>query len=307
LQAILNAWALTLPGCVLMLFAWYDGWNNSFHKGYEQFAIGPLVSWLGILIFVASLFYVPMALTRQAVTGNWRAFWQWRVVWSLVRHSWGQTAACALLAFLLNLPLAALKVWPYFLSEATGQAEALPAPPAELSPADALALLNRHYWWAGLYCFGALAVLRLAWARAYAGAVRRAVRAGTLGEVDLAEPEWRALRDLGLFAAAPAIPHPRWFRLARWLSTRLGRLVCGSTVLLAWLGLVFQQYVAEFLRYTGWVGWLNQPLVQLPWFRHLPPALASQGAEIATAVPLLLFAALAWHRFRRPRRHPAPR
>src|SRR5438445_5225371 len=32
-QGIFNTWVLTLPGCALMLFSWYDGWNNSFNKG----------------------------------------------------------------------------------------------------------------------------------------------------------------------------------------------------------------------------------------------------------------------------------
>jgi len=31
-QGIFNTWVLTLPACVLMLFGWYDGWNNSFNK-----------------------------------------------------------------------------------------------------------------------------------------------------------------------------------------------------------------------------------------------------------------------------------
>jgi hypothetical protein len=26
--AIFNTWVLTLPGCILWLFAWYDGWNR---------------------------------------------------------------------------------------------------------------------------------------------------------------------------------------------------------------------------------------------------------------------------------------
>ena len=28
MQGILNVWLFTLPGCLLLWFAWYDGWNN---------------------------------------------------------------------------------------------------------------------------------------------------------------------------------------------------------------------------------------------------------------------------------------
>jgi len=52
-QSVFNTWLLTLPACVLMLFGWYDGWNNSFNKGYEQFLVAPGISWLGMMLFIA--------------------------------------------------------------------------------------------------------------------------------------------------------------------------------------------------------------------------------------------------------------
>src|SRR5437879_10635538 len=79
-QGIFNTWVLTLPACVLMLFGWYDGWNNSFNKGYEQFLVGPGISWLGIMLFIAAMLYSPMAQARQAFTGKWRSFYQFRLI-----------------------------------------------------------------------------------------------------------------------------------------------------------------------------------------------------------------------------------
>ncbi len=73
LAATLNTWALTLPGALLWLFSWYDGWNNSFHKGYEQAAVGPAMGLLGVGLFIAAMLYVPMAQARQASTGSWRS------------------------------------------------------------------------------------------------------------------------------------------------------------------------------------------------------------------------------------------
>src|ERR1051325_4581211 len=78
-QAMFNTWVLTLPSCALMLFGWYDGWNNSFNKGYEQFSVGPATSWFGIMLFAAAMLYVPMAQARQAITGEWRALYQLRL------------------------------------------------------------------------------------------------------------------------------------------------------------------------------------------------------------------------------------
>ena len=36
LQGFFNVALFTLPGCVLMSLGWYDGWQNSFNKGYES-------------------------------------------------------------------------------------------------------------------------------------------------------------------------------------------------------------------------------------------------------------------------------
>ena len=43
---------------------------------------------------------------------------------------------------------------------------------------------------------------------------------------------------------------------------------------------------------TAAVGWLNQPLVQLPWFRYIPPRLQNPGQEILLALVVFLMALL---------------
>ncbi|MFW6124765.1 MAG: hypothetical protein ACOC46_01345, partial [Pirellulales bacterium] len=95
--AIFNTWVLTLPACLLWLFAWHGGWNNSFHKGYEQWWVGPLTGWLGVGLFLLAMLYVPMAQARQAVTGEWRSFYHFRLVRTLIRR---RPAACVALAAL---------------------------------------------------------------------------------------------------------------------------------------------------------------------------------------------------------------
>ena len=68
-QGIFNVWVWTMPACVLWMFSWYAGWDNSFNKGYEQAWVGPTTGLLGVAMFIAAMFYVPMAQARQAVTG----------------------------------------------------------------------------------------------------------------------------------------------------------------------------------------------------------------------------------------------
>src|SRR2546429_8683233 len=87
---------------------WYDGWNNSFNKGYEQFSVGPGVSVLGILLFITAMLYVPMAQARQAVTGNWRCFYQFRLIRTLVRRRWFACFGLAALYALCSLPILVL-------------------------------------------------------------------------------------------------------------------------------------------------------------------------------------------------------
>ena len=37
-----------------------------------------------------------------------------------------------------------------------------------------------------------------------------------------------------------------------------------------WLTFVAQVFIANFFNYRGPRGWVNQPLIQLPWWREVP-------------------------------------
>lgn len=323
-QGLFNVLCLTLPGTVLWLLGWWGGWQNSFHKGYEDYLVGPLVSWVGILLFVGAMFYVPLASARQAVTRRWRAFWQARVVWLLVRRSWAGCAGVAVAAAVLNLGAMGFKTWPYFLPQARFEERvktlvrsgldreaalsraAVPEPGGvdwrEPTDDQARAILRRHYFLSGFYVFGALLILRSLTARVYAGAVARAVRDGALGEEDLGGDEWRVLHGLGLLERRPS-PR-RWLpiRLAAWAAGRVARLAAAATVFLGWFGFVGAVYVSEFLNHHPVVGWLNQPLVQIPWFRYVPARLESPAPEILLALVVLGGGAALGRLLRRGRR-----
>jgi len=277
-QTIFNTGVFTLPGCVLMLFSWYAGWHNSFNKGYEQAAVGLVLGLSGIALFIAAMYYVPMAQMRQASTGNWRAFYQFKTVWQLVRKKW---LACFLLAVAFtafSLPVTILKTLPAsFAKNDFGL--------GELPPTEALKFAKAYYFFAAFVFLAAYVALRMIAARIYASALLDSVQSGALTEDSLAENEWETLHRLGLLEVRPAPARHKLIRTAAWLGTRMGRAVTGVALFLVWFSFAAQIYVSEFfLKSPHGRGWLNQPLVQVPWFNYIPSAL-KEAAKAPEARP----------------------
>jgi hypothetical protein len=279
-QAIANTWVLTLPACALWLFAWYDGWNNSFNKGYEQAAIGPLLGVFGVMLFIAAMFYVPMAQMRHAATGEWRTFYQFRLVWALIRQRW---LGCTLLAALyaaMSVPVTILKTAPYFLYDSFATKHGFAVGLTNPDPQQLIQFLNGYYFWSALLVFPAFVLLRFVGARVYAGALLDAFQSDQLPASSLAQNEQEALEQLGLLHVRPK-PQGKFFvRAVAWFATRAGRVA--ATILLVWLWFVFvaQIFIGQFVNHHPLGGWLNQPVVQLPWFHYLPPTLKNSAGEM---------------------------
>ena len=279
----LNTWVVTAAPCALWMFAWYFGWNNSFHKGYELSGIGPLTGLAGVFLFIAVMFYLPLAQVRQAVTGEWRSFYELGFLRKLVRESW---VACLFLAIgyaLLFLPVTLLKTLPGFFSRMN---------PAllEATPFEVTSILNRYFFWSALLVFPVFVVLRLAAARIYASSLLRAVRRGSIAQSSLGSVERTALKGLDLLhteARVPSAMIPRLLREAGKAVVRTFVTVLTGVVWFSFFALVF---IGQFFTYQGSIGWLNQPLVQLPWFRYLPCTVRNVWGEVF--VSLLLVAAL---------------
>jgi hypothetical protein len=282
-QGIFNTWVFTLPAWVLMLFGWYDGWNNSFNKGYEQFLVGPAVSWLGIMLFIAAMLYVPMAQARQAVTGNWRSFYQFRLVWSLVRRRWLASFGLALLYVLGSIPIMVLSTVVMFLPNINSKW-------GDLTPAQTIQVLNSYYFWWALFVFPAFVLLRLVAARIYGTALFKAVQTGSVAQDALAEIEWHAMHRLDLLRVdPPRLRHPV-LRIAAWAGTRAGRVTFGFFTFLAWFIFVAQIYIAQFFNYRGGPVWLNQTLVHLPWYHHMPVGLKNPWVDFLAAAAVVFVA-----------------
>jgi hypothetical protein len=282
LRGIFTTWTLTLPAGVLWWFGWYDGWNNSFNKGYEQAPVGPLISVAGIFLFIAVMFYVPLAQARQAVTGEWRLFYGFRLIWSIVRLRWLACAGLALLYAVLALPLSVLKTVPMFFLHTHPEYADLAAPLV-------LKKLDGYFFWCGVVIFPAFVVLRLVATRIYASGVLQLAQSGRISGEALSAVEANALGRLGLMERkVPATSRPRLLRLIAWTGTRFGRTVSAIAIAFIWYGFTAQIYITEFLDYHGALGWLNQPLVQLPWFHYVPARLKNPGGEVFFAILLLL-------------------
>lgn len=263
LQAILTTWTLTLPGCVLWLFAWYDGWNNSFNKGYEQAAVGPLVFGLGMILFSLAMFYVPLAQARFASTGSWRSFYEFRLVWRLIRQEWLGCLLLAGLYALASLPLNIIKTIPQFFPQMRPEWELL-------SQEDAIGLLKVYFFWTMLLLLPIYLTLRMVAGRIYASGVVRALRRGTILEEELTENEWEPLQRLGLLESPEPARHHIIVRALAWMATRAGMMTSSLLIFGFWLAFVFLIMMSEFFQFHPFVGWMNQPFVHLPWFRYLP-------------------------------------
>lgn len=284
-QAIFSTWVVTAPACALWIFSWYDGWNNSFNKGYEQAAVGPATGIAGVLLFIVVMFYLPMAQARQAATGDWRAFFQFRFVWKLIRRRWLESLGLAMLIVGMSLPLTIMKTAPGFFTamkaekaaDQNGFRKMTGGQMEDMTPTEALRRLKSYYFWCGLYVLTAVVVTRWAAARVYAGAVLDCVQSGSIPPDALHEWEWKTLHRLNLLEVRP--PRERhWFvRTCAWIATRAGAITVGFAIALVWFGLVAQVYVSEFLLKTDHgQGWWNQPLVQLPHFNYIPSRLKSE-------------------------------
>jgi hypothetical protein len=270
-QVLFNTCLLTLPGCIFMQFSWRYGWDNSFNKGYEQAAIGPGTGLFGIFLVILAMMYVPMAVSRQSASGNWRDFYDFAVNLRLIRRKAFGCLWLALVYFAVVFPVNILKVVPSFLSQGTGEfAQAMSS-----DPVAALEFSQAYYLWCGLLVFPAYVVVRMAGARLYASALLVEVGHGSVMP-RLGAAEHEVLARLNLLTR---VERSNYFvvRAAKWTVSRSGTVAALGLALVVWFLFVFQTfYVSEFLNYHAEFGraWLNQPVVQLPYFKYIPAHLS---------------------------------
>jgi len=285
LSAAFNTCLLTLPACLFWWFGWYDGWNNSFNKGYEQAAVGPLISVFGIFWFIAAMFYVPLAQARQAVAGEWRSFYDFRLVWNIARLRWLSCVGLAMLYVVFAIPLTVMKTGPMFGFQSHPELSAV-------TDMQLLKYLNDYFFRCALIVLPAYVALRLVAARIYASGILSLVQMGKIPSSRLAQNERDILERLDLLTVQSQPERHYLVRFLAWTGTRVGRTVGRVALALIWFGFVAQIYIGEFLNNHGARGWLNQPLVQLPWFHYLPARMKNPFEEAFAGLVIAVLALL---------------
>ncbi len=259
--------AMVLPA-VLWQVGWYAGWDNSFNKGYEQYYTGIALSWIGIVLFLGLMLYLPMAQARQAITGEWRSFYDLRMIWRVSTGNPVRTLLLAAAFSLVALPINILLIAPQGIENFAPQT-------AAMSDSEFLKYLNRYYFRLSILGFLGFVFVRMLAARWYASGLIALLRSGRIAPEDLAGAERHALSVLGLAQVEPRLkPHPV-IAATLTVSRPVWRTAVLGAAVLVWFTFVAQIYVREFIVYHPVRGFLNQPLVQVPWVRFVPQALES--------------------------------
>ena len=276
---LFNTFVLTLLPALLWHFGWVYGWHNSFFKGYEQHSIGVTMSLIGIALFLPVMLYVPLAQARQGATGSWRSFYDFKVIRLVARE---RVTGCIFIAgmyALLGLPIVIAKTAPYYFPN-------MNIPIDTMSDAELLAFVRRYFFWVGVGGLIAYVALRVIAARVYAGGVLSGLYRGTVTEDMLHPREREVLAHVRLLAqAGKHAQPPAWVRVGR---ATVGRAWTGAAVagmLALWFAFVAEIYVTTFLNYHPGRDFLNQPLVQAPWFDYTPAHLADGGTAAGAAGP----------------------
>ena len=255
---LFNTFVLLGPAQVLMTFAWWGGWENSFNKGYEQAWVGPVISLIGIAWFLLASLYASQAIGRQTLAG-WRAFYDWRLNWRLFQIRPWIGARLAVASALACVPFSLLHVAPFGFPKTV--------PGFETFTAEQYHQLAVQYGWAMmLYCLVASLFLRWLAVRGYVRCCLAALAAGAVRIDELRPAEIEALRALDLAQPAEPAETSWWLRWLIGLSRRTRQLLMLAVALAAWFGVIAQLYVSQFLNHE-WLVWLNHPLFELIWVR----------------------------------------
>jgi hypothetical protein len=273
IEAVVCTFLIAGWGCLLITFSWWFGWLNSFTKGYEWAFAGPLTGILGILLFVAAMLYVPMAQVHQAVTGDARAFFDFRFVWRLIRARLTAYVFLAGVFLFLGLIQEGLKLAPVGFAYCDVPDTATPAELREV-----LHQLESYYFGCTIFLVFSLLVTRWLAARIYRSAVLKVLRRGWIKPEELHPTLDRWFQELGTLPEAQ--PEPAGLYGAARGTARLGyRALLFPALFLLWTLFTVKVYIGEFFNFHPVVGYLNHPLVQLPCVNAIPEELRQDAQE----------------------------
>ncbi|MBI2806554.1 MAG: hypothetical protein HYX68_16355 [Planctomycetes bacterium] len=260
IAGLLTTFMLTGWGGMIMLFSWYFGWLNSFHKGYEDAFLGLGMGLLGSLLLIVSLFYVPMAQAHQAAAGEIAAFFQFRVVFRLIL-----TRMTAYVFLLAGLALTSLI---FEIPRIFTVSDNFPANTAQTA-SEAFWLLEGYWFLCSIFFFFALISLRSYSALVYRSAMLKAVRAGTILTSDLPPRLALWFEKLEIIPQAQVPQHVIVAALKATISLKYRAFMFGIAFVFLLL-FVMRFYVGYFLVFNEYRGILNHPVVQVPTIDWTP-------------------------------------
>ena len=261
LQIFLNTAIFLVPIGMLWSFSWWGGWNNSFFKGYESYAVGPSLGFTGVMLFCVVMLYVPLAQARHAITGQWRAFWDVRMIRQIIG---ARPFACLFLALafaIAQVPVMLLKSIPFQFTETVAHYDVM-------TDAQVHDLSQAYFFYCGIYILLAALLLKYWAMRIYTKGILKLIHKDVVRAEQLSGCEAQALDSFGISDVGKCA-EGAWKRVVKWPLQTLCLIAC----LLLWFSFVGQLYFAQFLKYdsNGYgKGWVNQPLIHLPWFNYTP-------------------------------------
>ncbi len=271
LQAFANLSVLLMPAALFWTFSWWGGWNNSFFKGYEAFAVGPSLGLSGIGLFILAMIYVPMAQARHAMSGEWRRFWDIAFIRKILAERPIAVLLLALLIAVMNIPVIIMKTLPFQFSEMIDGY-------ASMSNQEVFDWSQGYFFWCGLYILLAWFVIKNLIMRIYCTAVLRLLLKKQISMSDLSQVEQEALTAMHV-EDLEKHQEASWKKVARMPL----RAVCCVLIIMVWFGFAAQIYIAQFLKYDGdgyGKGWVNQSLLQVPWFNYTPSHLLNDDTSV---------------------------
>lgn len=257
---LMTTFMLTGWPCSIMLFSWYFGWLNSFHKGYEDAFLGLGFGLLGSALLMLTLVYVPMAQAHQAAAGDIASFFQFRVVTRLI--------LTRLTAYVLLLAGISFTAFIFEIPRIATLGENFAANTAA-TPQEAYIELERWWFIWSIFFFVALLILRTMSALIYRSAMLRAVRAGTILTTDLPPRLALWFEKLEIVPQAQ-VPQHMILTMVRTAFSMKWRLFLFAAIFFILLMFVLRFYVAYFLVFSEYRGILNHPVIHVPCIDWTP-------------------------------------
>ncbi|PCJ59750.1 MAG: hypothetical protein COA79_10115 [Planctomycetota bacterium] len=263
LLALVNTSFMLAPGFILWMYAWYAGWQISFNKSYEYSSVGALLGVLGVILFSLAMLYVPMAQARFAFTQQWKTFYQFRVNMILISQQVKSYALFALLILFFAVFTNLFKTLPMFFSGMNLGIE-------DMSDEQLLAFMKNYFFVGTFIVMPLFFIIKRFMAKLFAKALILSVQRELLSQKDLSELEWKILNKFNLTEVDKEASSGLIWSLIKKNTSRVFKAQMLLLTFLLWTAFCFQIFVSEFLNYHNNEGWVNQPLIQLPYFKYIP-------------------------------------